>query len=96
MPSNTNTQPDQKSDKQILKEGGYTGMNHFMQSYGLKIWNDDDVQEAKEIIKGFRAIDEQNARAEEQKNKTESLDATDLSNLRQAGLDIRIALAAVL
>jgi hypothetical protein len=31
----------------IYKE--YGGMQNFMHSYGLKMWNDDDVQEAKAI-----------------------------------------------
>jgi hypothetical protein len=31
----------------IYKE--YGGMQNFMHSYGLKIWNDDDVEEAKAI-----------------------------------------------
>jgi len=63
--------PSEKSDYQILKEGGYSGMKGMMDSYGLKLYNDDDVQEAKEILKGFRAIDQQayDARQEEQKGK---------------------------
>ena len=28
-----------------------------METYGLKLWNDDDVQEAKSILDGFREID---------------------------------------
>ena len=36
------------SDYSITKP--YGGMKGFMESYGLKIWNDDDVQEAKQII----------------------------------------------
>ncbi|KAH9002677.1 hypothetical protein EDB86DRAFT_2847478 [Lactarius hatsudake] len=43
----------------------YGGMQGFMHSYGLKMWNDDDVQEAKAILDGFREIDA--AAAEEDK-----------------------------
>ncbi|KAH9002679.1 hypothetical protein EDB86DRAFT_2897366 [Lactarius hatsudake] len=32
-------------------------MQEFMHSYGLKMWDDDDVQEAKAILDGFRKID---------------------------------------
>ena len=32
-----------------------------MDSYGLKIWNDDDVQEAKAILDGFRKYDAEEA-----------------------------------
>ncbi|KAH8998484.1 hypothetical protein EDB92DRAFT_1941314 [Lactarius akahatsu] len=43
----------------------YGGMQGFMHSYGLKMWDDDDVQEAKAILDGFREIDA--AAAEEDK-----------------------------
>jgi hypothetical protein len=33
-------------------------MNHFMQSYGLKMHDDGDIKEAKAILDGFRKIDE--------------------------------------
>jgi hypothetical protein len=29
----------------------------FMHSYGLKPWNDDDVQEGKQIIEKFKELD---------------------------------------
>ncbi|KAI9465403.1 hypothetical protein BJY52DRAFT_1243748 [Lactarius psammicola] len=32
----------------------YGGMKGFMESHGLKLWNDDDVQEAKAILDGYR------------------------------------------
>jgi len=66
MPSNTTFQPNAKSDNQIIQESGFADMNAMMQSYGLKMWEHDDVLQAKEIIKGFRAIDEQNARDQQQ------------------------------
>ena len=36
-------------------------MQGFMESYGLKIWNDDDVQEAKATLDGFRKYDAEEA-----------------------------------
>lgn len=48
-----------KSDNRLLKDCGYRNMKHFMDSYGLKISDDDDLAEAKEILKGFRKIDEE-------------------------------------
>ncbi|KAI9428371.1 hypothetical protein H4582DRAFT_2106873 [Lactarius indigo] len=35
----------------------YGGMKGFMESNGLKLWNDDDVQEAKAILDGYREMD---------------------------------------
>ncbi|KAH9179332.1 hypothetical protein EDB89DRAFT_1901321 [Lactarius sanguifluus] len=35
----------------------YGGMKGFMESHGLKLWNDDDVQEAKAILDGYREMD---------------------------------------
>ncbi|KAH9080429.1 hypothetical protein EDB83DRAFT_2339380, partial [Lactarius deliciosus] len=43
----------------------YGGMHGFMRSYGLKTWDNDDVQEAKAILDGFRKVDA--AAAEEDK-----------------------------
>jgi hypothetical protein len=43
-----------------------------MRSYGLKPHDDDDVQEAKDILTGFRKLDEFNeaeADAEKSENK---------------------------
>ncbi|KAH9179335.1 hypothetical protein EDB89DRAFT_2239122 [Lactarius sanguifluus] len=35
----------------------YGGTQGFMHSYGLNMWSDNDVQEAKAILDGFREID---------------------------------------
>ncbi|KAH9042032.1 hypothetical protein EDB85DRAFT_1218364 [Lactarius pseudohatsudake] len=35
----------------------YGGMQGLMHSYGLKMWDDYDVQEAEVILDGFRKID---------------------------------------
>ncbi|KAI0248589.1 hypothetical protein BJV78DRAFT_1234696 [Lactifluus subvellereus] len=50
-----------KSDYYYTKP--YGGMQGFMHSYGLKMYNDDDVQEAKAIIDGFRQLDAADAEA---------------------------------
>ncbi|ORX91753.1 hypothetical protein BCR34DRAFT_551262 [Clohesyomyces aquaticus] len=35
------------------KDAGFRNFKHFLESYGLRIYNDDDVQEGKEILKGM-------------------------------------------
>jgi hypothetical protein len=62
--------PQNKSHNQILKEGGYSGMNHFMLTYGLKMHDDGDVQEAKRIIEGFRQIDQRDYNAKQQEKSS--------------------------
>lgn len=52
--SSTDIAPKDQSQRQFLKECGYDGMQHFMLSYGLKMWNDDDLEEAKAILEGLR------------------------------------------
>ncbi|KZT23500.1 hypothetical protein NEOLEDRAFT_1069367, partial [Neolentinus lepideus HHB14362 ss-1] len=42
------------SDYEFLKAWG--GWWKFMQSYGLKPWNDDDCQEAKEILRRLKQL----------------------------------------
>ncbi|KAL4943179.1 hypothetical protein BDV06DRAFT_221519 [Aspergillus oleicola] len=49
--------PEEKSQYQILKEGGYNDLPSFMHSYGLKMHNDEDIQEAKEILRRFDEYD---------------------------------------
>jgi len=56
MPNTPN--PSSISTNAFLKAGGFDSMNHFMQCYGLRMYNDDDVQEAKAIIAGMRANDQ--------------------------------------
>ncbi|EPQ55087.1 hypothetical protein GLOTRDRAFT_42001 [Gloeophyllum trabeum ATCC 11539] len=45
------------SDYEFLKAWG--GWHQFMLSYSLKPWDDDDVQEAKEIIRRLKANQEE-------------------------------------
>lgn len=46
-----------KTNHQLLKEGGWGGMNNFMLSYGLKMYNHEDVEEANRILDAFREDD---------------------------------------
>ncbi|KAL4956764.1 hypothetical protein BDW69DRAFT_181328 [Aspergillus filifer] len=58
MSHNTNTDPSKdKSQYQILKEGGYDNLPNFMNSHGMSIGNDGDVQEAKQILRRFDEYD---------------------------------------
>jgi hypothetical protein len=59
-------QPQDKSNNTIIKESGFSNMNHLMQSYGLKIQEPDHVYEAKQIIEGFRQIGQQQYDAQQQ------------------------------
>lgn len=62
--------PQDKSNNQILKEGGFSDMKHMMDSYGLKMYEDDDVQEAKRIVEGFRQVDQRNYDAKQQEKSS--------------------------
>jgi inhibitor of KinA sporulation pathway (predicted exonuclease) len=53
---------DRKSDYRLIKDAGFNNMNHMMQSYGLKMSEHEDIQEARAILDGFRKIDEANGR----------------------------------
>ena len=56
-----------KTDYEYTKP--YGGMKGFMESYGLKLWDDDDVQEAKAILDGFREMDAAAAEMEKADSK---------------------------
>ena len=58
-----------KSDYQYYKDFG--GFNNFMHSYGLKPWNDDDIQEGKAIIEGFRQQDRYEWEQEQKANSAQ-------------------------
>jgi hypothetical protein len=47
----------------------YGGTKGFMDSYGLKLSDDGDVQEAKAILDGFREIDAADAAADKAGSK---------------------------
>ena len=59
-----------RSQEVILK--GWGSYFNFMMSYGLKPWNPEDVDEAKQIILAFCEGDEQAEREEESKTKVET------------------------
>jgi hypothetical protein len=64
MSDNTPIQPKDKSQYRWFRDGGYTGMPHFMATYGLKLSNDDDLEEAKAIIARMREEDQKQWEAE--------------------------------
>lgn len=35
------------------KDAGFQGFQNFLESHGLRIWNDDDVQEGKAILRAM-------------------------------------------
>ena len=47
-----------KSNYQLLKEGGWNNMHDFMRSYDLKTWEPNDYETAKQILEGFREMDQ--------------------------------------
>lgn len=44
-----------RSNYSYMKDFG--GFNKFMGSYGLKVWDHDDIQEGKVILDAFREAD---------------------------------------
>ncbi|BCR86353.1 uncharacterized protein ACHE_30340A [Aspergillus chevalieri] len=52
-------QPYDKSDYQIIKEGDWNNMHDFMSSYDLKAWGQSDYEMTKQILEGFREVDQQ-------------------------------------
>jgi hypothetical protein len=47
----------------------YGGMKGFMESHGLKLSDDGDIQEAKAILDGFREMDAAAAEADKTDSK---------------------------
>ncbi|KAF9740512.1 hypothetical protein PMIN06_001641 [Paraphaeosphaeria minitans] len=35
------------------KDGGFRNFKNFLESYGLRIWNHDDVEEGKAILRAM-------------------------------------------
>jgi hypothetical protein len=62
-------QPKDRSDHAVLQQGGWEDRDKFMLSYGLKMHNDDDVQEGKAILQAYKDHD-QRAYEEKQQGKT--------------------------
>ncbi|PMD28530.1 hypothetical protein NA56DRAFT_742660 [Hyaloscypha hepaticicola] len=72
---------DRKSDYRLIKDAGFNNMNHMMQSYGLKMSEHEDIQEARAILDGLRKIDEANGR-------NELFDAWTIISLGEKGPDL--------
>ncbi|KAI9642636.1 hypothetical protein NHQ30_009441 [Ciborinia camelliae] len=52
---------DEISDYAMMREQGFSGMKEFMESHGLKLGNDEDVQTAHQIIDKMREFDEEHS-----------------------------------
>jgi hypothetical protein len=50
---------EEKSNYQLLKEGGWGTKRDFMRSHGLKTWKPDDYQKANEMLDKYREVDAQ-------------------------------------
>ncbi|PMD49323.1 uncharacterized protein K444DRAFT_622882 [Hyaloscypha bicolor E] len=55
--ASSNSSSGEKSQNQMIKDAGFSNMNRFMQSYNLKMHDDDDLREAKAILDGLRKVD---------------------------------------
>jgi hypothetical protein len=67
--SKPQVQPKDYSDYKVVKDAGYDSKYHMMQSYGLKIYDSGDLDEAQQIIDGFRRIDQAQYEANKQQKK---------------------------
>ena len=59
--------PGPKTDYAYTQPHG--GMKGFMESHGLKLSNDDDIQEAKAILDGYREVDTATSEADKANSK---------------------------
>jgi hypothetical protein len=64
--SKPEVEPKDKTDYAIIKEGGWDSMHHFMISYGLKMHDDEDYAQAKQIVRAFRQHDQKDYEARQQ------------------------------
>ncbi|OJI90978.1 hypothetical protein ABZX51_004484 [Aspergillus tubingensis] len=63
--------PNEKSQYRMIKEAGFNGMHDFMLSYGLKPYDFEDYDEAKEILDTMRRYDQEYWEAEQQEGSQE-------------------------
>ncbi|PYH98518.1 hypothetical protein BO71DRAFT_395114 [Aspergillus ellipticus CBS 707.79] len=63
--------PNEMSRYCFFKDAGFNGMYEFMLSHGLKMYNLDDIAEAKEIVKTMRRYDQENWEQEQIGQKQE-------------------------
>lgn len=54
---NNSANAEETSTSRLIKDGGYRNMNDFMLSYGLRMGEPDDHEEARQILEGMRRID---------------------------------------
>ncbi|QSZ32324.1 hypothetical protein DSL72_001898 [Monilinia vaccinii-corymbosi] len=47
------------SNYRIIRDQGFGGMKDFMDSHGLRVWNDEDCQTAHQIVESMKYYDEQ-------------------------------------
>lgn len=62
MSSSYSSAGEESADSELSNDSiyeEYGGMRNFMHSYGLKMYNDDDVEEAKAIATEMRRQDDQ-------------------------------------
>jgi hypothetical protein len=69
--------PAEKSDYQLMKEGGWDNKHDFMRSHGSKTWEDEDHQVASRIFDKYRDIHAQNeyASADEYRKRAGSMES---------------------
>jgi hypothetical protein len=48
-----NSNGNSMSQNEMVREAGFTSFNQFLNSYGLRLHNAEDVQEGKAILKGL-------------------------------------------
>ncbi|KAK2594299.1 hypothetical protein QQS21_008005 [Conoideocrella luteorostrata] len=63
MPASDGLQPPLNEGERAIRRS-YGGWTNFMQSYGLKPWDDDDAAEGKAIISALAEHAEQEKTAE--------------------------------
>ncbi|KAF1940185.1 hypothetical protein EJ02DRAFT_238224 [Clathrospora elynae] len=73
-------QDEGKSNYQILKDGNWDNKHDFMRGHGLKTWEDDDYQEANQILDKYREVDAQSACASNGEYHERSRDFESLSS----------------
>ncbi|KAF9076529.1 hypothetical protein BDP27DRAFT_1313494 [Rhodocollybia butyracea] len=62
-------QPKDMSQDAFVKYQGFRNFPEFMLSYGLKIYNLDDVEEAKSILAGLRQAAQEQWEEENEKTR---------------------------
>ncbi len=62
-------QPKDMSDNQWCKASGWGSKFHFMRSYQLSVYKDEDMQEGKAIIDAFRKDDQEEWEREQRENQ---------------------------